>query len=59
MLVVIALALIVQEPSVTLFVIGVVYTASGPIEWCVRRVRGTTLEELPVAPVPEPPGSES
>ena len=54
-LVVIALALIVQEPSVTLFVIGVVYTASGPFEWLVRRVRGTTLEELPVEPATEPP----
>ncbi len=59
-LVVIALALIVQEPSVTLFVIGVVYTASGPIEWVVRRVRGTTLEELPAASATEPPArSES
>lgn len=45
-LVVIALALIVQEPSVTLFVIGVVYAASGPIEWLYRRVTGVQLEEL-------------
>jgi CDP-diacylglycerol--serine O-phosphatidyltransferase len=48
-LVVVALALIVQEPSVTLFVIGIVYTCSGPVEWVIRRVRGTKLEELPTA----------
>ncbi len=46
-LVVIALTLIIWEPSVTLFVIGVVYGLSGPVEWCIRRVRGTKLEELP------------
>jgi CDP-diacylglycerol--serine O-phosphatidyltransferase len=52
-LVVIALALIVQEPSVTLFVIGLVYAFSGPVEWVYRRVTGATLEELPPA-VPLP-----
>jgi len=46
-LVVIALALIVQEPSVTLFVIGVVYAFSGPVDWLIRRVTGAQLEELP------------
>ena len=55
-LVVIALALIVQEPSVTLFVIGVVYSFSGPVEWVYRRVTGATLEELPEAtPAGDPP----
>ena len=49
-----SLALIVWEPSVTLFVIGVVYGFSGPVEWVVRRVRGTKLEELPP---PESPAS--
>lgn len=52
-LVVIALALIVQEPSVTLFVIGLVYAFSGPVEWVWRRVTGATLEELP-PPLPAP-----
>ena len=46
-LVVIALALVVQEPSVTLFVLGVAYVASGPIEWVWRRATGATLPELP------------
>ena len=55
-LVVIALALIVQEPSVTLFVIGVVYAFSGPVEWVYRRVTGATLEEaIPPAPLSEEP----
>jgi CDP-diacylglycerol--serine O-phosphatidyltransferase len=46
-LVVIALALVVQEPSVTLFVLGVAYVASGPVEWLWRRATGATLPELP------------
>jgi CDP-diacylglycerol--serine O-phosphatidyltransferase len=50
---VIALALIIQEPSVTLFVIGVVYTLSGPFDWVVRKLTGAELEEL------EPPLQES
>ena len=56
-LVVIALALIIQEPSVTLFVIGVVYAASGPADWIYRRAAGIQLEEVATpAPVPgEPP----
>lgn len=45
-MVVIALALIVQEPSVTLFVIGVVYALSGPADWMVRKLTGRQLEEL-------------
>lgn len=54
-LVVIALALIVQEPSVTLFTISVVYAFSGPVEWVYRRVRGVRLEETspPVVPAEE------
>jgi len=46
-LVVIALALVVQEPSVTLFVLLVAYVASGPVEWVWRRATGATLTELP------------
>jgi CDP-diacylglycerol--serine O-phosphatidyltransferase len=47
-LVVIALALVVQEPSVTLFVLGVAYATSGPVEWVWRRATGTLLPEIPV-----------
>ena len=39
-----AIALIIQEPSVTLFVLGVVYCASGPVEWLWRRHTGRSLE---------------
>ena len=42
-LVVIALALIVQEPSVTLFAIGLAYVLSGPVEWLWRRATGAPL----------------
>jgi CDP-diacylglycerol--serine O-phosphatidyltransferase len=45
-LVVIAILLVIQEPSVTLFVIGVAYVVSGPIEWIWRRATGRTLEEV-------------
>jgi CDP-diacylglycerol--serine O-phosphatidyltransferase len=53
--VVIALAVVIQEPSVSLFLIGVVYALSGPIEWLWRRRTGRALEELP-APEPAPAG---
>ena len=46
-LVVIALTLIVQEPSVTLFALAMAYAVSGPIEWVYRRATGATLEEMP------------
>ena len=45
-LVVIALALVVQEPSVTLFVLGIAYCLSGPIEWLWRRATGAALPEI-------------
>ncbi len=45
-LTVLAVALVVQEPSVTLFFIGVAYTASGPLEWLWRRGAGRPLEQL-------------
>jgi CDP-diacylglycerol--serine O-phosphatidyltransferase len=45
-LTVLALALVVQEPSVTLFFIGLAYTASGPVEWLWRRGAGRPLERL-------------
>ena len=46
-LVVVALALVVAEPSVSLFCIGIVYVLSGPVEWGWRRWRDRPLEELP------------
>ena len=36
-LVVIALLLVIIEPSVTLFAIGVAYVLSGPVDWLWRR----------------------
>ena len=54
-LVVIAMLLIVQEPSVTLFVIGIAYVFSGPVEWIWRRVTGAQLEELVPDPDPDAP----
>lgn len=49
-LVVIALALVLFEPSVMLFVLGLAFVASGPAEWMWRRSTGNTLEEtLPPA----------
>jgi CDP-diacylglycerol--serine O-phosphatidyltransferase len=53
-LVVVALALIVQEPSVTLFVIGIVYVLSGPVEWVWRLATHRPLERIPAPPSPEP-----
>ena len=57
-LVIIALVLIANEPSVTLFAIGIAYCVSGPIEWLWRRAGGTPLQEIAPAPAlpGEPPG---
>ena len=52
-LVLFVLALVVVEPSVSLFLIGIVYTSSGPIEWLWRRRAGKPLEVIP-EPEPEP-----
>jgi CDP-diacylglycerol--serine O-phosphatidyltransferase len=49
--VVFAVALVVLEPSVSLFCIGILYTAHGPIEWLWRRKSGRPLEEV-VSSVP-------
>ena len=46
-LVVIALLLVIQEPSVTLFALGIAYLGSGPVDWVWRRATGRPLEELP------------
>ena len=42
-----ALVLVLAKPEVTLFVIGVVYVASGPAGWAMRKRSGRVLEELP------------
>ncbi len=52
-LVILALAVIIQEPRVTLFVIGGAYAVSGPVEWLWRRAAGRPLSE----PAEEPDGS--
>ncbi len=50
-MVVLAILLIILEPKVTLFVIGIAYVASGPIEWAWRRIAKRPLEQ-PVDPEP-------
>lgn len=47
--VVVALALVIAQPSVTLFCIGIAYAFSGPVEWLWRRARHKPLERLPEA----------
>ena len=44
--VVFAVALAIQEPSVTLFAIALAYVLSGPVEWVWRWFTGRPLEEL-------------
>ena len=51
-LAVIALLLVIVEHSVTLFVIGVAYVLSGPIDWLWRRHTGAQLEEVATTPAP-------
>lgn len=48
-LIIVALAVVVQEPSLWLFVIGVTYVLSGPGEWAWRMLAGRAL-----APATEP-----
>jgi CDP-diacylglycerol--serine O-phosphatidyltransferase len=55
-LAVVALVLVIQEPSVSLFTIGIVYGLSGPIEWLWRRAAHRPLERLPAAVPNEPTG---
>jgi len=50
-LMVLAVAVILVEPKVTLFFVGILYVASGPIEWFWRWRTGATLEEI--QPTPE------
>jgi CDP-diacylglycerol--serine O-phosphatidyltransferase len=52
-LMVFAIALIINEPSVTLFVISLAYCVSGPVEWLWRRHTGRVLElSEPTPPQP-------
>jgi len=53
-MVVFAIALVVQEPSVSLFCIGLLYSLSGPIEWLWRMLAHRPLEELPEPAASEP-----
>ena len=56
--VVIAITLIVLEPSVSLFFLGLVYVASGPVEWLWRLRAKRPLEEIANPASPEPGESE-
>ena len=48
-LMVVGFVVLLSKPSVTLFVIGIVYVSSGPIEWVWRWRTGHALEPI-VAP---------
>jgi CDP-diacylglycerol--serine O-phosphatidyltransferase len=52
-LVVVALTLVVTEPAVTLFLMGIAYAVSGPLEWVWRRATHRPLEESPHPAVPQ------
>jgi CDP-diacylglycerol--serine O-phosphatidyltransferase len=45
-IVVFAIALVIQEPSLTLFAIGLAYLISGPAEWVWRWFTGRPLVEV-------------
>jgi CDP-diacylglycerol--serine O-phosphatidyltransferase len=49
------IAVVVQEPSISLFAMGLAYTVSGPLEWAWRRRTGRMLEELPATVPNDPP----
>lgn len=54
-LMVIAFAVVLSKPSVTLFLLGLGYVASGPAEWWWRLRTGRSLEEVGPA-LPAEPG---
>jgi phosphatidylserine synthase len=58
-LMVIAFAVILSKPSVTLFLLGVGYAASGPVEWWWRWRTGRSLEEIGTAGLTGGPGEET
>jgi len=53
--VVFAVALVVLEPAVSLFAIGILYVAHGPVEWIWRWRSGQLLEEVPPTASQEAP----
>jgi len=55
-LMIVALAVIVQEPALWLFVLGAAYVASGPVEWAWRALSG---RRLPAAPPSGEPTQET
>jgi CDP-diacylglycerol--serine O-phosphatidyltransferase len=57
-LAVIALTLVVIEPSVTLFAIGIIYTVVGPVEWLWRLATRNPLKKLPKPAMAEPEPSQ-
>ncbi len=52
-LVILVLAVVVQEPMAALFVFCLLYVLAGPVEWAWRRVSGRPLTETPAEPVEE------
>jgi phosphatidylserine synthase len=51
-LMVFAIALIIMEPSLTLFALFLVYCGTGPVEWLWRRHTGRVLELSEPPPQP-------
>lgn len=58
-LMVIAFAVMLSKPSVTFFLFGLGFLASGPVEWWWRRRTGRGFEELGPAPGHAEPGEEA
>ncbi len=54
-LVVVAIAVVIQEPSVSLFFLGLAYTVSGPVEWLWRWFADKPLEKTPQTAASETP----
>jgi CDP-diacylglycerol--serine O-phosphatidyltransferase len=52
---VLALVVILQEPFLSLFAIGLLYVAAGPVEWALRALARRPLEKLPPPASPEAP----
>jgi CDP-diacylglycerol--serine O-phosphatidyltransferase len=50
-----AVALVILEPAVSLFSLGVIYISHGPIEWLWRRRSGRPLEAITTPVAEEPP----
>jgi CDP-diacylglycerol--serine O-phosphatidyltransferase len=58
-LMIVGLAVIVQEPALWLFVLGALYVASGPIEAVWRALSGRRLAAAPAAPPAGEPTQET